>query len=300
MKASVLIAAYQADAYIAKALESLLAQTHENWELVVVEDGSEGETRRLVQTFGTRVRQRVRYDNLGRNQGVAEARNRLLELAEGDWVAFLDADDWWEPDHLARAEAHFAAGADFVAAGVEAVDLRTGASLGVHLPSPRVIQDPLTGLFEQSAIVTSSCVALRRSLAQGVGRFDALLRIGEDRDFWMRCAAAGATFAATGAVTCHYAKHPSSTMAKTLLWAQQEVAFYRKHWSLAAVPGRLRRKRLVNALLNYGRLSRATQPRASVRALAAAWGLEPLSPFAALQFGRSAVEAVRGLFRSHA
>ena len=101
MKISVLIAAYEADRFIPNALASVAGQTHLDWELVVVEDGSRDTTEALVKAFAATVAPRhVRYANLGVNQGVAAARNRLLELFTGEAVAFLDADDRWRPDHL--------------------------------------------------------------------------------------------------------------------------------------------------------------------------------------------------------
>jgi glycosyltransferase involved in cell wall biosynthesis len=293
MKISCLIAAYKAGRFIAKAMESIRSQTHADWELVVVEDGSRDETEALVNAFAASVKQPVRYENLGTNRGVAVARNRLLQLARGEAVAFLDADDWWTPHHLSNAAAKFAQGADVVVGRIQLFDLDSGRALETYAPDAALFRDPLMHLFDRSAIMTSSCISLRSRLVRQAGEFDASLRIGEDRDYWMRCAALGGRFADSGEVTCFYAKHASSTMAKTLLWAQQEVAFYRKHWTLAAIPAAVRRDHLVHALLNYGRLTRATEPKLSVKTLASAWGLQPFSLSAATQLICSAVHALR-------
>ena len=298
MRISCLIAAYQAGDYIPRALESLRAQLYTNWELIVVEDGSRDATETIVQTFGASVPQDVRYENLGRNRGVAVARNRLLELAGGDAVAFLDADDWWSPVHLQRVVEGIRAGAGLVVSRVQTVELPGERLLNQYQAPEGFFRDPLLGLFDRSAIITSSSVAIAADVVAKAGWFDSTLRIGEDRDYWMRCAAVGATFKDSKEISCFYAKHASSTMAKTLLWAQQEVAFYRKHWALVAVPGHLRRQRLVQALLNFGRLSRATDPKQSIEALATAWSLEPLSRAAAMQLGYSLLLGVRRLLRS--
>src|SRR4051812_261534 len=101
MKISVLIAAYHAAPFLPAALACVAAQTHADWELVVVEDGSRDGTEELVRALAAaHPTRRVIYDNLGENRGVAAARNRLLSLAKGDAVAFLDADDEWTPTHL--------------------------------------------------------------------------------------------------------------------------------------------------------------------------------------------------------
>lgn len=284
MKLSCLIAAYRAGATIGKSLESIRAQTHTDWEVIVVEDGSHDQTEEVVRAFAASVSQPVRYENFGANRGVAAARTRLLELAAGEGAAFLDADDWWTPAHLADAAAALANGADLIVSRIQLVDLESGRPLETYAPPAALCADPIRTLFERSAIMTSSCVTLRTRVAQAAGPVDPSLRIGEDRDFWLRCAEAGARFAATDEATCWYSKHAGSTMAKTLLWAEQEVAFYRKYRDFPAVPAGVRRRLLAHALTNYGRLLRENNPRASARALAEAWRLTPLSPGAAAQW----------------
>ncbi|AHF92579.1 glycosyl transferase [Opitutaceae bacterium TAV5] len=289
---SVLIAAWQAAPTLARALASVRAQTHRDWELVVVEDGSRDGTEALVRAFAAEVSQPVRYDNPGVNQGVAAARNRLLRLAAGDALAFLDADDEWTPDHLRLAAARLAAGADLVAAGVSTFDLATGAPLGDVLPPAALESDPVGTLFRASVIVTSSCVVFTRDLLRRTGDFDLRFRIGEDRDYWLRAGHAGARLAIEPALTCRYAKHPGSAMARTLAVAEQTVRFYEKHARLTAVPVALRRRLLARSLATEARLLRATDPRASARLLWRAWRLAPADPALPAHLVFSALRAV--------
>ena len=287
MKISCLIAAYKAGNYIGKALESIRGQEHVDWEVVVVEDGSRDQTEEIVRRFANSVSQPVRYDNFGVNRGVATARNRLLELAEGEAGAFLDADDWWTPRHLLNASNALANETDLVVSRIQLFDLDSGQPLETYSPPPELFRDPGRTLFERSAIMTSSCVTLRLSTARQIGGFDHAFRIGEDRDYWLRFASKGGRFADSGEETCFYAKHAGSTMAKTQLWAQQEVAFYEKHKEWTGISLALRRKQLARVLVNYGRLIRASDPSASLQALGKAWKLRPLSLSIALHFGTS-------------
>jgi glycosyltransferase involved in cell wall biosynthesis len=275
---SVLIAAYKAGRYIGKALESVRGQTHGDWEVVVVEDGSHDETEEIVRQFAASVPQPVRYENFGDNRGVAAARSRLLELAAGDAVAFLDADDWWTPTHLERAEQSLQAGAGFVVSRIQEYDLAVGRPLQSYIPSPELFSDPVLSLFTSSQVRTSSCVAFSRALAARVGAFDASLRINEDRDYWLRCALSGAMFSDNGEITCFYSKHAASAMARTLLWAQQEVAFHEKYLALAKIPLVVRRRTLAHHLSNYGRLIRTQDRAASRQALAKSLRLAPSLP----------------------
>jgi len=282
MKISVLIPAYQAAATISRALASVQAQTHRDWEVIVVEDGSHDGTEALVRALAQAESRPVRYENSGRNQGVAAARNRLLALAAGA-VAFLDADDWWSPDHLANAANHLGAGADLVATGVETFDLAGYRPTGIVRPPAGLVTRPVATLFEKSVIVTSSSVLLSAGLIARTGEFDPAFSVGEDRDYWLRAAVAGARFALAPALTCHYAKHAGSTMSRTQLVAAENVRFYEKYYGLAAIPAARRRELLAHSLVNEGRLLRAAHPRASVRQLWRAWRLAPFNLVIAAQ-----------------
>lgn len=276
MKASVLIAAFRAGPYLGPALASLRAQSHTDWELIVVEDGSHDETEALVAEFAATVSQPVRYDNLGQNRGVASARNRLLELATGDALAFLDADDYWEADHLERTTALIAKGAGLVTAGVRGFDLATGRELFRYHPAPELEEDPIGVLFARSEIITCSSVVMSRAAITDVNGFDPQLRIGEDRDYWLRCALNGAQFATAAGCTCNYAKHTSSAMTQTLTVAEQAVRFYRKHRNIRRVPALTRRRRLAQSYVIHARLTRRLNPFAAWRELLQAM---PLTPF---------------------
>ena len=294
VKFSVLIPAFNAGSFLSTALGSLRAQEHEDWELIVVEDGSHDDTEAVVRAFAAAESRPVHYENLGVNRGVAAARNRLLELAGGDALAFLDADDRWTPRHLLRARETLEAGADLAVARLQLFDLAAGRDLETYAPPAAFFADPVRGLFERSAIMTSSSVALRRELAARAGRFDEAFCVGEDRDYWLRCALLGARVADTGEVTCHYAKHAASAMARTLVWAQQDVAFYEKHRALDRVPAARRRARLAAALCDYARLLRATDPRRSAQLLWRAWKLAPHRPALLAHLFHSAARCLRG------
>ena len=278
MKISILIAARDARPFLPAALASVRAQTHANRELILVEDGSRDGTEELLRRFAEDCPHTVLYSNLGESQGVAAVRNRLLDLATGDAMAFLDADDTWEPGHLADAAAALADGAGVAVAGVRVFDLADGRTRGRVIPPPALLRRPALALFQQSVIVTSSSVVLRRALAERAGPFDRSFRIGEDRDYWLRCALAGGRFARIAGLTCGYAKHPGSAMARTLLVAGEAIRFYEKYQALATIPPRLRRRRLAESLVAHGRLLRRSDALRSAACFWRAWRCTPLDP----------------------
>ncbi len=278
MKISVLIPAFQAGAFIGPALRSVRAQQHTDWELIVVEDGSHDDTADLVTRFAGGGPQPVVYENAGANEGVAAARNRLMARGRGDAFAFLDADDYWDPAHLANAVAGLERGAEIVVSDVRCFDLASGRPQQTFTVPAELIADPVLTLFRRSAIVTCSAVVLTRALAGRTGKFDEALRIGEDRDFWLRCALHGGRFSPTGAVTCGYARHASSSMARTYVVARHATRFYEKYRRLGSVPPRLRRHLLADSLVSEGRLLRAHDRARSAACFWRALRCEPFNP----------------------
>ncbi len=95
MKVSVIIPTYNRADYIVRAINSVLAQTYRNYEIIVVDDGSTDETRALLEPYANYVNY-VYQDNAG----PAAARNKGISLAKGEWLAFLDSDDTWLPNKL--------------------------------------------------------------------------------------------------------------------------------------------------------------------------------------------------------
>jgi glycosyltransferase involved in cell wall biosynthesis len=96
-KVSILIPCYNAERWIAQAIQSALDQTYPNKEVIVVDDGSSDRSLEIIKSFGNRIRWETR-----KNQGGNAARNRLLELSTGEWLQYLDADDYLLPEKISQ------------------------------------------------------------------------------------------------------------------------------------------------------------------------------------------------------
>lgn len=96
---SIVMPAYNCEKYVVEAINSVLAQTYKNWELLVLDDGSKDNTLQIIEEFSQKD-SRIKALPNGKNMGVSATRNRGVELASGDWIAFLDSDDMWEPVKL--------------------------------------------------------------------------------------------------------------------------------------------------------------------------------------------------------
>src|SRR5690606_2283060 len=94
---SIIIPCYNAEKYVAEAIQSALDQTYPNCEVIVIDDGSTDGSLEVIQSFGDKIRCET-----GPNKGGCAARNRGLELAKGEWIQFLDADDLISVEKIER------------------------------------------------------------------------------------------------------------------------------------------------------------------------------------------------------
>jgi glycosyltransferase involved in cell wall biosynthesis len=194
---SVIIPAFNDARYIAQAIESVLAQSHAEIDLIVVDDGSTDDTGNIARGYGTAVRL-LRQEN----SGVAAARNRGVAAARGDYVAFLDADDYWHPLKIEAQLRHLMSCGQCVAVYCNKVEIRA-ESAGTW-PSPKwgdtdaeaLCTDPeasgwlYRALLFDSIIHTTTIMVPRRMLDR-IGTIDESLRKGEDLDYWLRLSRLG-------------------------------------------------------------------------------------------------------------
>ena len=190
---SVVIPCYNASRYIGGALRSVLAQEWARLEVIVVDDGSsDGSPDLVARDFPqvTVLRQA--------NQGAAAARNLGVRAAQGDWIAFIDADDLWLPGKL---QAQLQCLADHPGARMVYSAWQTWASED-PLPTSAEVDSLLAGasdpgrwagpsgwIYPQLLLdceVWTSTVVAHRALFDEIGLFDTSLRIGEDYDLWLR------------------------------------------------------------------------------------------------------------------
>ena len=97
---SVIMPSYNTGRFIGESIESVMAQSYSEWELIIVDDCSTDDTDMVVS--GYLADGRIRYLKNEKNSGTAVSRNRALREAKGKWIAFLDSDDVWEPEKLQR------------------------------------------------------------------------------------------------------------------------------------------------------------------------------------------------------
>jgi glycosyltransferase involved in cell wall biosynthesis len=270
---TVCVPAYNAGRYLPETLASLRAQTFTDWELIVTEDGSAEPVEKLVAAFASEMPQTVVYQTHPGNRGLPATRNTGIGGARGEWIALLDSDDLWTPDHLADLVrcAGLRPEADFIHAGSVLFDSRTGLQFEIRAPSAAAIRDYPRSLYLGDYVVQPSSVMLKKSLWTRVGGFDPGYRYVEDREMWLRCARAGAVFAYTGRNTCRYRKHDAAltTHAGPMALASARVLEQHLDWE---VIDEVRRRRLTaEAWTSAGRLALRATPVQARECFSRAW-----------------------------
>ena len=219
---SVVMAAYNAGPTIEASIESLLAQTFESFELIVVDDGSTDETAEKVMGFEgdgrvTLIRQR--------NFGLVAARNTAIAVADAELVSMLDSDDLWLPTYLERMK--------------ETLDREPGAAFAytdawilddvtkrIHKATAMAYQEPpetpppspeqlLLELLRRNFVFTSTTV--RKRVLDDLGGFDLRLHAAEDYELWLRLAARGYRAVSPDEILAVYRLRPNSLSRNQLL-----------------------------------------------------------------------------------
>jgi len=184
------IPAYNAEAFIARALKSALAQNIPGSEIIVVDDGSTDGTRHIVARYES---QGVRLLRHAAQSGVAAARNTGIAAATGEFVAFLDADDEWLPGKLQRQLDALQASPEmkFISCRAALID-EHGQDLGdiYHGASPALGPEAWRTLLTYACVPTPGVVVRRRAL-HAAGPFNKWLPVGEDQDMWIRLSLLG-------------------------------------------------------------------------------------------------------------
>ncbi len=179
---SVIIPTFNRGWALKAAIDSVLTQHFDNFELIVVDDGSTDNTPELLAAYASQLTI-LKQENLG----VSAARNTGIRAARGALIAFLDSDDRWLPEKLARQTAFFEANPDAKICQTEEIWVRNG----VRVNPKKKHTKPSGDIFEQSlflCLVSPSAVMLRRELFEEVGLFDENLPACEDYDLWLRIA----------------------------------------------------------------------------------------------------------------
>jgi teichuronic acid biosynthesis glycosyltransferase TuaG len=242
---SVIIPAYNAAHYLAEAVDSVLRQSFQDFEILVIDDGSTDDTEELMRGYRTKVRY-LRQQN----SGVAIARNHGIEQSRGRYIAFLDADDTWAAHKLERQLTAMADHKDYricySAFTITGPDL-TPISVSRSRRQAHALEDIL---LRGNVIATPTTVMGERALFVESGGFDSALSQCADWDMWVRLAAL-TDFLYIDEPLAWYRRHGANMSRNASLLEQDSFRVLEKGFAMEGVADRLRARRRFAFARNY-------------------------------------------------
>ncbi|RMB60468.1 glycosyltransferase family 2 protein [Dokdonia sinensis] len=188
MKFSVIISVFNKEGFIGNTIQSVLNQSLQDFEIIVVDDCSTDQSQREILSLED---DRIKYYRNSQNQGAGATRNRALSLATGTYIALLDGDDLWYPHYLSEIERliyKFPSHKVFATAiDIEDHDgVRSSSYSFQNQTGDRHLSlDYFTSSFKNT-LLTSSSTVIERSVFDEIGNYDASIKSGQDTDLWIR------------------------------------------------------------------------------------------------------------------
>lgn len=224
---SVVIPTYNHAQFLRKALDSICNQTFTDWEAIVVNNYSEDDTEAVVASF---VDPRIRLETFRNNGIIAASRNLGIKLSRGEYIAFLDSDDSWHPEKLARSKAVLDEGNDLVCHGE--IWMKNGREFRQVDYGPVERSNYQSLLFGRNCISTSA-VTVRKTCLEKVGCFseDAAFAMVEDYDLWLKLSKAEFRFAFIDEMLGVFNIHKANNSRAVVRQMHAELAVLEKHFS---------------------------------------------------------------------
>lgn len=225
---SIILAVHNGATTINQALQSIAAQTYQDFEVIIIDDDSTDATSRLLTVWQKKMEPMpVHIIHNSKNQGQTAALNQGLASATGEYIARLDADDWWTPDKLARQVAWLAGHPNYGILG-SAYRNHQGQTQKIRRP-PKTDTQIRRHIYWRNPF-GHSCVLLRRAVVQSVGGYDPSIRYGQDLDLWFRLLPR-TKLANLPHVLCHRTVTPNETkqrhqMRQTIITLRRYLAAY--------------------------------------------------------------------------
>jgi len=184
---SVIIPTYNHARYLGRALQSVVDQTYVNWEVIVIDNHSTDNTDELVASFSD---PRITYLKIHNNGIIARSRNKGINIAKGEWIAFLDSDDWWAVEKLQILFESISENVDLIYHDLEVVNDHPRFFSRKKIKSWQVKTPALMNLLLEGNCIGNSSVVVRKSLLEQIGGLNESPEViaAEDYNTWLRIA----------------------------------------------------------------------------------------------------------------
>ena len=188
---SIVIPTYNHAEFIGKALKSVIDQTYKDWEAIIIDNNSTDDTDKVINQYDD---PRIKYLKINNNGVIAKSRNLGIKEAKGEWIAFLDSDDWWTKDKLEVCLSKIGKNVDFIHHATEYIDksksfFKKKIIKGREFKKP-VLNDLLIGTITKGSQISNSSVIVRKNILTKIGGLnESKVLVGsDDYDTWLRIA----------------------------------------------------------------------------------------------------------------
>lgn len=255
---SVIIPAYNASLFLLETLESVKKQTYNNWEIIVVDDCSTDNTIDIVTDFSKGLSNPVKVITNEINSGVSVSRNFAVTNSSGSWLALLDSDDVWLPNHLQTLvnELDNDPKLNVVYAGCLVFLDKVENIIFKQNISEAMLNDFNVSLFTHQIGLNPCTVLLDKNSWNEIGGMVQQLHPAEDKDLFFGLAKKGKQFKFSNQHTALYRKHSNASAASNneAKMALASIGIFEKHFDWEDIPLNIRINELSNAHLSYARL----------------------------------------------
>lgn len=242
LKFSVIIPAYNAEKFIAESLNSVLKQSISAYEIIVIDDGSTDNTSNIIKEISSPL---IKY-LYQQNGGPSKARNRGILQSTGDYIAFLDADDLWYPDHLSDASSFFDNNPSVLwfTSAFNILDKKKNLKASLINSKADIIDFFISML--RGTFIHTSAVIINRNVFTNVGLFNENWKFGEDLNLWVRialeypkigyCANPGSIFRKTvGSLTFDKVNYDFKNTLRVLYFTDKEASAHNDKMGLKLI-----------------------------------------------------------------
>ena len=217
---SIVIPSYNHAKFIGKALKSVIEQTFTNWEAIIVDNHSTDDTEKILSKFNDN---RIKYLKINNNGIIAKSRNFGIKEAKGEWIAFLDSDDWWTKDKLEICFKDINENVDFIYHNLEIIDGKSKLFFnrkkfkGRQLNKP-ILKNLLLGVIKEGNAIGNSSAIVRKHLMVKIGGIseNKNLVASEDYNTWLKIAQITDKFKYINKSLGFYLIHGASSQKKNL------------------------------------------------------------------------------------
>jgi glycosyltransferase involved in cell wall biosynthesis len=217
---SVVMAVHNAERYVAAAVESILAQTFDNFEFLITDDGSTDRSLKILETYAAKD-PRIALTSCP-NQGVPKTRNQMLHQARGEFIAVMDADDIALPERFARQVEFLRQAPEVVCVGGAHEIIDQQGRLLTRLALPQADAEIQDAALAGHGSICHPCAMIRRTAMLAVGGYNETLLSAHDLDLWLKLGEVG-KLVNLEEVVLKYRIHTSSVSSKNYITQRQEA-----------------------------------------------------------------------------